>query len=82
MYLITIICYFIKYIIKTILQINKIVVSNSVPNCLLLFSGESARKDSIAGPEVLAQQQAVMAAVEAEIKQKNSVVNSSAFSSV
>lgn len=54
----------------------------SVSNCLLLFSGESVRKDSIAGPEVLAQQQAVMAAVEAEIKQKNSVVNSSAFSSV
>lgn len=46
------------------------------------YRGESARKDSIAGPEVLAQQQAVMAAVEAEIKQKNSVVNSSAFSTV
>lgn len=50
--------------------------------CLLKYRGESARKDSIAGPEVLAQQQAVMAAVEAEIKQKNSVDSPSAFSSV
>jgi len=48
----------------------------------LIYRGESARKDSIAGPEVLAQQQAVMAAVEAEIKQKNSVENPSAFSTV
>lgn len=48
----------------------------------LFYRGESARKDSIAGPEVLAQQQAVMAAVEAEIKQKNSVENPSAFSTV
>ncbi|KAE9543520.1 hypothetical protein AGLY_002320 [Aphis glycines] len=47
-----------------------------------LLVGESARKDSIAGPEVLAQQQAVMAAVEAEIKQKNSVENPSAFSTI
>lgn len=49
---------------------------------VLNYRGESARKDSIAGPEVLAQQQAVMAAVEAEIKQKNSVENPSAFSTV
>jgi len=49
---------------------------------VLIYRGESARKDSIAGPEVLAQQQAVMAAVEAEIKQKNSVENPSAFSTV
>lgn len=48
----------------------------------MIYRGESARKDSIAGPEVLAQQQAVMAAVEAEIKQKNSVENPSAFSTV
>uniref|UniRef100_A0A2H8TPJ2 Ryanodine receptor 44F n=1 Tax=Melanaphis sacchari TaxID=742174 RepID=A0A2H8TPJ2_9HEMI len=47
-----------------------------------LLVGESARKDSIAGPEVLAQQQAVMAAVEAEIKQKNSVENPSALSTI
>jgi len=49
---------------------------------VLISRGDSARKDSIAGPEVLAQQQAVMAAVEAEIKQKNSVENPSAFSTV
>lgn len=50
-------------------------------NCIV-FRGESARKDSIAGPEVLAQQQAVMAAMEAEIKQNNSVDNHSAFATV
>jgi len=55
---------------------------NTIYRILLHFRGESARKDSIAGPEVLAQQQAVMAAVEAEIKQKNSAGNSSALSSV
>lgn len=47
----------------------------------LFFSGEAARKEAAARAEVAAEQEAVMAAVEAESKQEH-VSEPSAFSQV
>jgi len=74
--------YYSRIDFKLCYNFNNLVQLFKIYLFVLIYRGESARKDSIAGPEVLAQQQAVMAAVEAEIKQKNSVENPSAFSTV